>query len=214
MRGCRQARSIEELPGTIADCVEVRRDVGCRTYVAKLDGLPAMIVDCGPPREALGTNVYYVTAYLFDDLASRDAFLRERIYPNETAGVIELHDSRLTAIRQDGDDLQLDLDAYVHMSEGRPGIDPGTGWTVLVRLTVRSATMTRDFEGDRLWITEGTITIGPTVLDGECPVDLEVDDAVEVRATGHEGSLTVTGTGLKVEAMGEAKFVEVFPGAR
>lgn len=127
--------------------------------------------------------------------------------------LIELHDSRITAIRQAGGDVQLDLDAYVHMSEGRPGIDPGTGWTMPVTMTVRSGTLVRDFEGGSLWITEGTIRVGANVLDNECPVPVDVDDAVEVSVAGHEGSLTVTGTGLRVEAMGEARFVEVFPGA-
>jgi hypothetical protein len=73
--------------------------------------------------------------------------------------LIELHDTRITAVRQDGGDVQLNLDAYVHMSEGRTGIDPGTGWMMPVRMTIRSATVVRDFEGDRLWITEGTLTI-------------------------------------------------------
>ena len=134
-------------------------------------------------------------------------------YPSPVNQLIELHDSRITAIYQDGGDVHLDLEAYVHRSDGRPGIDPGTGWVVPVRMTIRSAAVVRGFEGEALWITEGTIRVGAKVLDNECPVSMDAADAVEVRLAGQEGSLTVVGTGLRVKATGEAKFVEVFTGA-
>ncbi len=50
---------------------------------------------------------------------------------------IELHDSRVTGIRTEGSDVVLDLDAYVHLSDGEPGVDAGTGWTRPIRITVR-----------------------------------------------------------------------------
>lgn len=93
-----------------------------------------------------------------------------------------------------------------------PRYRPGERLDDAGELTVRGATLVRDFEGEQLWITEGTITVGGKVLDNECPVALEVDDAVEVRLAGHEGSLTVTGTGFRIETTGEARFVEVFIG--
>ena len=126
---------------------------------------------------------------------------------------IELHDSRLVALREKQGEAQIDFEAYVHVSEGRPGIDPGTGWTMPVRMTIPSATVVRAFEGESLWITDGAITVGSTVLDNECPVTLDVADEVQIRFVGHEGSLTVTGTGLRVEPTGDAKYVEEFPGS-
>lgn len=126
---------------------------------------------------------------------------------------IELHDSKVRALREARGEVQLELDAYVHMSEGRPGIDAGTGWTVPIRMTLSSATLVRDFEGDGLWITDGTIRVGSTVLDNECPVTFDVTDEIQIRFVGHEGSLTVTGTRLQVEPVGAATFVEAVPGS-
>lgn len=40
---------------------------------------------------------------------------------------IELHDSAVTARRRRGGRVVLHLDAYVHVSDGEPGVDPGSG---------------------------------------------------------------------------------------
>ena len=41
---------------------------------------------------------------------------------------IELHDSVITGIRTDDDaHVVIDIEAYVHVSNGEPGVDPGTG---------------------------------------------------------------------------------------
>jgi hypothetical protein len=48
---------------------------------------------------------------------------------------IELHDSRIARIDISPGAVQLQFDrAYLHQSTGRPGIDPGTGWTQAARL--------------------------------------------------------------------------------
>jgi hypothetical protein len=127
--------------------------------------------------------------------------------------IIELHDSTVVAVRESQGEVQLDLEAYIHVSEGRPGIDPGTGWTMPVRMTIASATVVRAFEGDSLWIIDGAITVGSTVLDNECPVTFDVADEIEIRFSGGEGSLTVVGKGLRVEPTGDAEYVEEFSGS-
>lgn len=53
-----------------------------------------------------------------------------------TNRLIELHDSDVLDVTLDGDDVVIAMSAYVHESEGRPGIDAGTGWTQPVRVTV------------------------------------------------------------------------------
>lgn len=43
--------------------------------------------------------------------------------------LLEIHDTKLAAIESGGPDVVLHLaPAYVHRSDGRPGVDPGTGW--------------------------------------------------------------------------------------
>ena len=68
---------------------------------------------------------------------------------------IELHDSSVTAIRMEGSDVVIDLDAYVHVSEGAPGIDAGTGWTQRVRMTVCDGVVRQKFDGETLCISTG-----------------------------------------------------------
>jgi hypothetical protein len=48
--------------------------------------------------------------------------------PTEFNASIELHDSVLDGIDQRPTALSLRLRAYVHRSNGEPGVDPGTGW--------------------------------------------------------------------------------------
>jgi hypothetical protein len=124
---------------------------------------------------------------------------------------IELHDSRVTAIHTEGSAVVLDLDAYVHVSDGRPGVDAGTGWSWPVRMSVRDGAVQRDFEGDALWIADGTVRIGDRMLDKMLPLALDQAGSVAIELTGGEGRMTVTGTGLRIESMGEGTFVEAVP---
>jgi hypothetical protein len=82
---------------------------------------------------------------------------------------IEIHDSGLTGIRAEGSDVVLDLDAYIHVSDGKPGVDSGTGWMRPVRITVRDAVVQRDFDGEVMWITDGVVRIDEHVFDNMIP---------------------------------------------
>jgi len=43
------------------------------------------------------------------------------------SSAIEIHDSSLTSIAKHGDLLELRFRAYIHTSEGTPGVNAGTG---------------------------------------------------------------------------------------
>lgn len=49
---------------------------------------------------------------------------------------IELHDSRVTRVHVGDAVIVLEMNAYVHMSEGAPGVDVGTGWMRPFHITV------------------------------------------------------------------------------
>jgi hypothetical protein len=125
---------------------------------------------------------------------------------------LELHDSTVIALRAEGDDVVLELDAYIHVSDGEPGVDAGTGWSQPVRFTVRAGVVRRDFDGDSLSITDGAVRIGARVLDNMLPLALDEIGAVAVELVGSEGRLTVTGAALRIEPTGAAVFVERVPG--
>ena len=50
-------------------------------------------------------------------------------------GEIEVHDSTVQRITDVSGSVSIDLSAYIHKSDGRLGIDRGTGWVQEARLT-------------------------------------------------------------------------------
>ncbi len=56
---------------------------------------------------------------------------------------IEIHDSTLQRIDIHGDALAVTVDAYIHRSPGRPGVDRGTGWSQLVQLRFAKGLVSR-----------------------------------------------------------------------
>ncbi len=124
---------------------------------------------------------------------------------------IELHDSIVMSIVEDDGTIVLELTAYLHQSDGRPGIDPGTGWTQTVRLMFPHATKQCTVAKFPNTILDGVLSlsgeqfangfaipiehIGPTILDLEFANNI---------------SVTIEGRGLQVECLGTRTFVETF----
>ena len=80
----------------------------------------------------------------------------------------EQRDSKFTtrdSIAKLGDLLELRVRAYIHKSEGRPGVDAGTGWTQDVIVVFGNG------------IIEGSITQWPADLyDGTLEIDGEASE--------------------------------------
>lgn len=47
----------------------------------------------------------------------------------ELNAAVEIHDSTLARIESSGDDVVGVIDAYIHRSAARPGVDRRTGWS-------------------------------------------------------------------------------------
>lgn len=127
---------------------------------------------------------------------------------------IELHDSVITAMRTDDDaHVVIDIEAYVHVSDGQPGVDPGTGWSRTVQMTVFEGAVSRSFEGRDLRVYDGTVTVGSRRFENTLPL-VDETERVEMTLTfgGEVDALSVTGTRLRVEPVGDAVFVEEFTG--
>ncbi len=123
--------------------------------------------------------------------------------------VIELHDSRVVRVHAIGSDVVLDVDAYVHVSEGEPGVDEGTGWKRTVTVTIRNGSIRRTIENDLL-ISDGQLRVGEKTFDNMLPLDLDVAGDVSIELVGAEGTLSITGNGISVTPHGEATYVERF----
>lgn len=127
--------------------------------------------------------------------------------------IIEIHDSTLGGMDADGPDLILQLTpAYVHSSEGRPGVDPGSGWLQNVAIVIRAATVETSPPRLPCSLSDGNLCSGETVWENSIPLPYSTVAQVSLRARTEYGeSLVVHGLGAEVLPHGEPRYLEDFP---
>lgn len=123
---------------------------------------------------------------------------------------IELHDSTLAATRWNGPDLVLSIDAYLHVSEGDPGRDAGTGWIQQAELRLGAATLVTAPTATA-WILDGQIRVREGTFDNMLPLPFSHEGPVEIRLEGAEGIFHATGADVSVTLLGVPVFVEDVP---
>ncbi len=126
--------------------------------------------------------------------------------------IIELHDSTVAAISREGSAIEVRFEpAYVHKSTGRPGIDPGTGWTQDARLVISGASLTGTAPDLPCAVLDGDLLLGQERHDNSLPVPLDMAGLIRLRLEFGLGSqLIVTGVGVRLELLGEPCYVEDF----
>lgn len=124
---------------------------------------------------------------------------------------LELHDSRLRSTNVDASGVHLQLIGYVHQSDGRPGIDAGTGWLQGVELSVwgPGPDVMRIHSSS---ITDGELRIDDNRYAGLVPLPLEQTGSVRLQLRLEGWTLSLAGHRISVRTVGEAEFVETFPG--
>lgn len=127
---------------------------------------------------------------------------------------IELHDSTVIAIESRAGSVVVRLDAYVHRSEGRPGIDPGSGWSQTVDLVFAGGVVEKQPSELPCWLSGGNVSAG-VASAGMIPLPSSVLSSVRFEAIGLSGDqLIVRSERLEVVEVGEGRFVEAFPGTQ
>jgi hypothetical protein len=128
--------------------------------------------------------------------------------------VLEIHDSALAGVERNGRDMVLRLaPGYLHRSEGRPGIDPGSGWLQDIDLVIRGAIIASLPSGLPCVLSDGALSVNGEDWDNAIPLPLEVSGAVSLSLTTSSGeSLVVRGSGAEVVPRGEPRYIEPFPG--
>jgi hypothetical protein len=127
---------------------------------------------------------------------------------------LEIHDSNLAGIELAGPDAVLHLDAaYIHRSEGRPGIDPGSGCVQDIDLVIYGAVVESVPSGLPRALTGGALSVGGTAWDNLIPLPLAVSGAVSLSVATSDGEpVLVRGSGVEVVPRDEPKYMEPFPG--
>lgn len=125
---------------------------------------------------------------------------------------IELHDSTVGEIATREREVIVHLlPAYLHKSERRPSIDAGTGWVQDARLIFADASASGGFPDLPCDVMDGELIVGTERHDNQIPVPLRITAHTELRLIfGSMHTLTITGKGVRLELLGEPRYVEEF----
>ncbi len=101
----------------------------------------------------------------------------------------------------------------MHVSAGRPGIDPGTGWSQHATLEIARASVQGSVDTFPCAISDGHIKLGERVIENMIPIPLSYPSEIELFLTLTNGKLlSISGIGAELILYGEAKYVEDFGG--
>lgn len=124
---------------------------------------------------------------------------------------IEIHDSTLDAIiLRDGLAVLHFSSVYIHESGGTPGVHAGSGWVQEAYLRIESAVVVGSFSELPCDLWDGHIKLAEIVSDKMMPIPLDYKGEVELLFAGNGEVVSITGTSVKLELVGEPTYVEEF----
>jgi hypothetical protein len=100
----------------------------------------------------------------------------------------------------------------IHESEGRVGI-AGSGRSQEGNLTISNAVVEGSFSEWSADLHKGQIAVDGTVYENEIPISHNVVGKIELRLQSWSDVIFIIGKGAKLELVGEATYLEEFPGA-
>lgn len=128
---------------------------------------------------------------------------------------VEIHDSVVELIECKGDGLVVVLDAYVHRSQGRPGIDDGTGWSQELRLNVRNGKVEGDVERIPMELLDGHLVLSSKSFENFIPVPLDHSGPVRIEFRGwNDWQVAIVGEGIAARLVGSGVYIEEFTAGR
>jgi hypothetical protein len=127
---------------------------------------------------------------------------------------LEFHDSRVASVQSSGDQVTIIFDAaYLHRSDGEPGSDKGTGWVQAGSLEFSSASLSDSPDIGEGWIVDGSLRVDGGDELHLIPVPFNVVGNVAATLSFNNGYvLQLQGTSSRLTLIGDARFVEDFPG--
>ncbi len=129
--------------------------------------------------------------------------------------VIEFHDSKLVSVSRVGSDFVAHFQpAYVHKSEGMPGVEAGSGWIQEIKILIRDVVSTSSSGPELPWdLWGGYVQVGNQRHEGLVPIPFDARGTTELFLEFYEGmgGIRVTGLGCTVEVIGTATYVEEVP---
>ena len=127
---------------------------------------------------------------------------------------LEFHDSDVVELRPDGSTLHMIFEpAYVHRSNGRPGVDAGSGFLQPAEIVFTGAQFNEKDGPCRGAISEGMIAVAGKKFDSVFPLPFEASGKVAAEFTFESGAvLSVTAAGVSCASTGPAELVDGYDG--
>ena len=124
---------------------------------------------------------------------------------------IEIHDSVLESSFFQYAELVLQLKVYVHRSEGRAGVDSGTGWAQDAKILLAGARVKGRVPLSKAGLSGGDLTLGGEHLSNWISIPCQFTGAVRLKLQFFEYEpLEIEAEGIRLELIGEATYVEEF----
>jgi len=124
---------------------------------------------------------------------------------------IEIHDSVLDGLSIENGLAVLSFSTvYIHSSDGRPGRDPGSGWTQPAKLRISNASVNGSFSDLPRDLDDGYIRTDEAMFDNMIPIPLNHKGRVELRLESAGDVVVIGGTQATLELLGEPAYVEEF----
>ena len=126
----------------------------------------------------------------------------------------ELHDSVVETVETTAETVVVRFrPAYIHRSEGRPGIDSGSGWLQDLDMFILGGVAESLPDAFPATLIDGFLSAGSSHWENLIPLTPGDGDPVRLSALTTEGeTLAIAGRAAKVVSLGGANFLEAFPG--
>lgn len=129
----------------------------------------------------------------------------------EPNAAVEIHDSYLEQITSIGEDLIAVLDAYVHRSYGRPGVEAGTGWSQRLELRFTRGKFHGSLDEMPIGLAHGLLIVSGQTFDNLLPMPLDdVGPSKLELVTADSLAFTIEGDGVTAEFVGSPRYIEEF----
>ena len=124
------------------------------------------------------------------------------------------HDSTVSSAQTDGPTVTVVVSpAYIHRSDGAPGIDSGTGWLQKAVIVLHDCQLPADFPSLPLELSDGVVITAERTYDGIVPLPLSYTGLVRVDFSFESGAYVVlSASEIRIDVIGEATYLEEFQG--
>src|ERR1700690_810720 len=98
---------------------------------------------------------------------------------------IEIHDSVLDSLCMEESQAVLCFShVYIHQTEGKPGVDAGTGWSQQAIIRIYNAVIGSSFTEWPRDLQDGYLKLNGEVSDNMIPIPLDHEGHIELRLEG------------------------------